>query len=163
MGVFHLGVDVVRVVDRKQLDGLLEFYERLPDERDWRKVMEASNIILNQFYVDLFNVQGALSVVDFTIKAMALGIGNTAPTRTDVGLTREWNGLEVGVLAAGGLAAGTTTAIPLAFPVAATLAAGAVLGVGAPAGPPRSSDACASQRQSFAAGGSRGSRRRAAR
>jgi hypothetical protein len=70
--------------------GILRAYDRPEGSRIWRPVGEWDNIVLNQFYIDLFTLMSGASPV-LNIGALALGVkASPAFARTDTGLTKEW-------------------------------------------------------------------------
>lgn len=121
MGVLQLGV---AVRDRAAIWGELRIWDRPAGARVWRPVLRRRNIVLNGFYNDLFALltAGTQPAGGLQIVALALGVGNTAPARTDTGLALEWTANGIDTTSA--LLSGTTTSVPLDFPLPVALSSG---------------------------------------
>lgn len=76
--------------DHPEIKGVLRAFDRPEGSRIWRPAGEWENIVLNQFYIDLFSLMSAGSPV-LNVAALALGV-KASPTfaRTDTGLIEEW-------------------------------------------------------------------------
>lgn len=85
-----MGLTIVKRHDRPQVEGVLRAYDRPAGSRIWRPAGAWRNIVLNQFYVDLFSLMSAGSPV-LNVGALALGVkASPVFARTDTGLTKEW-------------------------------------------------------------------------
>jgi hypothetical protein len=83
-----MGIELLR--DRTALEGILRVWDRPAGGRIWRSAGEWHNIVLNQFYIDLFVAMSSGAWIG-NIGAMALGVkASPAFVRTDTGLTKEW-------------------------------------------------------------------------
>lgn len=77
--------------------GWLKFYERAEGapESAWRQALEASNIVVNDFYDILFDVMGQVIQATSTLlvpNVLGLGYGiSPSPARTDTTLLAEWS------------------------------------------------------------------------
>lgn len=86
-----MGLTIVkRRFERPQIEGVLKAWDRPAGSRIWRPAGDWSNIVLNQFYVDLFTAMSGSSPA-LNVLACALGV-QLSPTfaRTDTGLNDEW-------------------------------------------------------------------------
>jgi hypothetical protein len=86
-----MGLTVIRkVIERPPIEGVLRAYDRPAGSRIWRPAGEWKNIVLNQFYIDLFSLMSSGPNI-LNIGALALGVkASPAFARTDTGLTKEW-------------------------------------------------------------------------
>ncbi len=134
MGVLHVGLTIIRRHDRTPIDGTIRLYDRPAGSRIWTQRVEAENVILNQWYFDLFGQIGNVPLerpggIDLAFTLLALGYGNVIsvpPARTDTGLVFEWTNAVTMLTTAALIAGGAITsiavkALPLAILSGATI------------------------------------------
>lgn len=123
----------MRLDDVLRAKGSLRAYERPAGTDIWRPAFEADNVVLNQWYVDLFGQISASPAdrpggVDPEFSLLALGYGvAVSPARTDTVLGHEWSS-SVTRLTVATAAVPTTVLNVQALPLA--IAAGEPIGVG---------------------------------
>jgi hypothetical protein len=123
-----------------KVHGNFRGYERRVGEKLWRPVFEADNVVLNQWYIDLFGQIDAAPAdrpggVDPEFSLMALGYGvnpttstpaNLPPLRTDTQLVFEWSNTVAKLTTARTNAGGPYTTLPCT-PLPLAIASGATI------------------------------------
>lgn len=122
---------ILRADDEFRLKGTMRVFERKEGSKIWTFAGDFSNILLNQFYLDLFTQlqPGAPGGVSLALANLALGYGAGATfNRPDTGLVLEWSTTIATLTSATGVAAINTlatTAIPMALSNGVTVTLGA--------------------------------------
>jgi hypothetical protein len=120
-------VGVVQLIEYEPLAGELRIFERTPPSRIWRFAGTFPNILLNQWYLDLYGqLQPAPpGGVSPSPANLAIGYGvSPAFARTDTALKHEWDqvvGSGPGALGGSAITTVPVSAIPLAIANGATV------------------------------------------